>query len=239
MAVQTRTIDYTHDGTGLEGYFAYDDATSGPRPGVLVVHAWAGRSPFEEEVARKLAALGYAALAMDVYGKGVLGSNPEENTALMTPFLQDRPMLQQRLGVGMTVLGEQAEVDAARLAATGYCFGGLCVLDLARTGADFRGSVSFHGLFNAPGNTDGNSIKAKVLALHGWDDPMVPPADVVSLGEEMTKAGADWQIHGYGGTLHAFTHPEANAPDMGAMYNADADRRSWQAMSDFLAEVLA
>ncbi|MEC7303166.1 MAG: dienelactone hydrolase family protein [Pseudomonadota bacterium] len=239
MAVQTRTIDYTDGGTGLEGYFAWDDVVSGARPGVLVVHAWAGRSPFEEEVARKLAALGYAALAMDVYGKGVLGGGPEENAKLMTPFLEDRPTLQNRLKTGLQVIRDQAETDAGKVAATGYCFGGLCVLDLARTGEDFQGAVSFHGLFNKPGNTDGTAIKAKVLALHGWDDPMVPPADVVALAEELTAAGADWQIHGYGNTLHAFTNPEANAPDMGAMYKADADRRSWQAMKNFLAEVLA
>ena len=239
MAVQTRTIDYVDGDTALEGYFAWDNAVSGPRPGVLIVHAWAGRSPFEEEVARKLAGLGYAGLAMDVYGKGVLGNDPEENTKLMTPFIEDRPMLQSRLQIGLQVLRDEEEVDANKIAATGYCFGGLCVLDLARTGENFQGAASFHGLFNKPGNTDGNSIKAKVLALHGWNDPMVPPADVVALAEELTLGGADWQIHGYGNTLHAFTNPEANAPEMGAMYQVDADRRSWHAMENFLAEVLA
>ncbi len=134
MAVQTRTIDYADGGAALEGYFAWDDAASGPRPGVLSVHAWAGRSPFEEEAARKLAGLGYTALAMDVYGKGVLGGSPEENTKLMAPFQEDRAMLQNRLKVGLQVLRDQAEVNASKVAATGYCFGGLCVLDLARTG---------------------------------------------------------------------------------------------------------
>ena len=239
MAIQNRTIDYADSGAALEGYFAWDDVVSGPRPGVLIVHAWAGRSPFEEQAARKLASLGYAAFAMDVYGKGILGSDPEENTKLMTPFLEDRPMLQNRLKTSLEVLRNETEVDAGKVAATGYCFGGLCVLDLARTGEGFQGAASFHGLFNKPGNTDGNAIKAKVLALHGWDDPMVPPADVVALAEELTAAGADWQIHGYGNTLHAFTNPEANAPEMGAMYQVDADRRSWKAMENFLAEVLA
>lgn len=239
MAIQNRLVEYTDAGTVLEAYMAYDDSVDGPRPGVMVVHAWAGRSPFEQEVANKLAAMGYVGFAMDVYGKGVLGGGPDENAALMQPFLDDRPGLQRRLGAAMDVLANQGEVDANRVAATGYCFGGLCVLDLARTGREFRGAVSFHGLFNAPGNTDGNAIKAKVLALHGWDDPMVPPDSVVGLASEMSAAGANWQIHGYGGTLHAFTHPEANAPDMGAMYNADADRRSWEAMSNFLGEVLA
>ena len=239
MAVQTRTIDYADGAAALEGYFAWDDSASDPRPGVLIVHAWAGRSPFEEDAARKLAGLGYTALAMDVYGKGVLGGSPEENTKLMAPFQEDRAMLQNRLKVGLQVLRDQAEVNAGKVAATGYCFGGLCVLDLARTGENFQGAASFHGLFNKPGNTDGNVIKAKVLALHGWDAPMVPPADVVALAEELTASGADWQIHGYGNTLHAFTNPEATAPDMGAMYQEAADRRSWQAMETFLAEVLA
>lgn len=239
MSIQTRTIDYDHSGTALEGYLAWDDSQPAPRPGLLIIHAWAGRSPFEEDVAVKLAGLGYAAFAMDVYGKGILGADPEENTALMQPFLDNRPMLQARLGVGLETLQGQPEVDGSRMAATGYRFGGLAALDLARTGSDFAGAVSFHGLFNPPGNTEGNRIKAKVLALHGWDDPMVPPADVVALGEELTKAGADWQIHGYGHTVHAFTHPQANAPEMGAAYHADADRRSWQAMVNFLAEVLA
>ena len=119
----------------------------------------------------------------------------------------------------------------------GTASGGSRCLDLARTGADFLGAVSFHGLFNPPGNTEGNAIEAKVLALHGWDDPMVPPETVVGLGRELTAAGADWQIHAYGNTLHAFTNPEADAPDMGAVYHPDADRRSWQAMENFLAEL--
>lgn len=238
MAIQNRLVEYTDGDVTLEAHMAFDDEAEGPRPGVMVVHAWAGRSPFEENVANKLAAMGYVGFAMDVYGKGVLGSGPEENAALMQPFLDDRPGLQRRLGLAMDVLAAQDGVDGSRLAATGYCFGGLCVLDLARTGRDFRGAVSFHGLFNPPGNTGGNAINAKVLALHGWDDPMVPPESVVELASEMTAAGADWQLHGYGSTLHAFTNPDANAPEMGAVYSADADRRSWQSMSDFLAEVL-
>jgi dienelactone hydrolase len=137
------------------------------------------------------------------------------------------------------VLGEQPEVDAKRLAAMGYCFGGLTVLDLARSGADVRGVVSFHGLFNAPETSAGASISAKVLCLHGYDDPMVPPESVLALAAELTAAGADWQIHAYGNTLHAFTNPAANDPGFGAVYNADADRRSAQALNDFLAEVMA
>ena len=193
---------------------------------------------FEDEVARKLAALRLRRPCDGRLEKGVLGGGPKENTKLMTPFLEDRDAAEP-IENRPASASRQAETDAGKVAATGYCFGGLCVLDLARTGEDFKGATSFHGLFNKPGNTEVKAIKAKILALHGWDDPMVPPADVVALAEELTAAGADWQIHGYGNTLHAFTNSEANAPDMGAMYKADADRRSWQAMENFLAEVLA
>jgi len=130
-------------------------------------------------------------------------------------------------------------VDAARVAAIGFCFGGLCVLDIARTGEDLAGVVSFHGLFAPPGNTSGNSVKAKVLALHGWDDPMAKPEDAVALGSEMTAMGADWQLHAFGNTMHAFTNPDANDADMGTVYNAAADRRSWIAMQNFLHEIFA
>ena len=235
--IQTRLIEYTHNGILLEGMLAYDNSSKGPRPGVLVSHAWGGRGEFECNKARALAELGYAGFALDLYGKGVLGSSPEENTKLMTPFLEDRSLLQSRLTLALETLQEQDEVDSKQCAAIGFCFGGLCVLDLARVGTDIRGVISFHGLFAPPGNTDGKQIKAKVLALHGNDDPMVPVDAVTALENELTAAGADWQIHVYGNTKHAFTNPEANAPDMGLMYNPDADRRSWRTMKNYLEEI--
>jgi len=167
----------------------------------------------------------------------VQGDSVEENSALMQPFLDDREMLQKRLQGSLDVLGSQNEVDASRLGAIGFCFGGLCVLDLARVGADLNGVVSFHGLFGSPGNTAENKIKARILVLHGWDDPMATPDQVVTLGEELTGMGADWQIHGYGNTMHAFTNPDANDPDFGTVYQPDADRRSWNAMQNFLSEI--
>jgi dienelactone hydrolase len=237
--IQERTIDYTHNGTLLEGFLAYDDAVSGPWPGVLISHAWAGREPFECDKARALAQLGYAGFALDLYGKGVLGTGPEENTKLMQPFLDDRAMLQARLGIALETFGKQPEVDADRIAAMGFCFGGLCVLDMARVGAKVRGVASFHGLFVPPGNTAGNKITAKVLALHGHRDPMVPVEEVIKFEHEMTAAGADWQIHVYGNAMHSFTNPAANDASFGTMYDADSDRRSWQTLVNFLAEVLA
>lgn len=233
-----RYIEYTHNGAVLEAYFAWDDSVAGARPGVLVSHAWGGRGELECAKARQLAELGYCGCALDLYGKGVLGSGPEENTKLMQPFLEDRAMLQERMGLALETLRAQDEVEAERTAAIGYCFGGLCVLDLARSGSDIRGVVSLHGLFNPPGNTAGTKINAKVLALHGHEDPMVPVEAVNALETELTDAGADWQIHVYGNAMHAFTNPNANDAESGLLYSPQADRRSWVSTVDFLGEVL-
>jgi len=174
-----------------------------------------------------------------MYGEGKLGTGVEECSAMMQPLLADRATLQQRINLALDTARQLPEVDTHRIAAMGFCFGGLCVLDLARSGADLQGVVSFHGLFTAPGNTEGNKISAKVLCLHGYDDPLVPAQSIIDLGDELTTAGADWQIHAYGGTVHAFTRPDANDPDFGAVYNPSADRRSWQSLLNFLAEIFA
>ena len=239
MSIQTRLVEY-HDGESvLEGMLVWDDEVGGPRPGVLVSHAWSGRSDYEESKARRLAELGYVAFALDLYGKGVRGSSVEENSALMQPFLDDRAMLQRRLLLAVDTLRQQEEADAAKVAAVGFCFGGLCVLDIARTGAGLAGVVSFHGLLGAPGNTSDKTINAKVLVLHGWDDPMAPPEAVLELTRELSDRQADWQLHAYGNTMHAFTNPDANDRALGTVYDAAADRRSWKAMQDFLAELFA
>jgi len=239
MSIQSRLVEYNDGKSVLEGMLVWDDAVNTPRPGVLVSHAWSGRSDYEEGKARKLAELGYVAFALDLYGKGVRGGSVEENSALMQPFLDDRAMLQQRLLLSVNTLRQQDEVDATKIAAVGFCFGGLCVLDIARTGEALTGVVSFHGLLGAPANTSGNTIRAKVLVLHGWDDPMGPPEDVLALASELSEGQADWQFHAYGNTMHAFTNPDANDPAMGTVYNAAADRRSWKAMQDFLTELFA
>ena len=237
MGIDTRTVEYRDGDTVLEGYMAWDDTAHDPRPGVLVSHAWAGRSEFEENRAERLAELGYVGFALDVYGKGVLGASKEENAALMQPLLDDRAVLQRRLQVALEQMCKQKEVDPVRVAAMGYCFGGLCVLDLARIGADVLGVASFHGLFGKPGNTDGNRITTKVLVMHGWDDPMATPEQVFALTEELNEMGADWQIHAYGNTLHAFTKPSANDPEFGMVYSPAAEVRSWQNLQLFLAEI--
>lgn len=231
------SIEYTHAGATLEGLYAAPD-TATARPAILIAHAWGGRDAFAIEKARELAALGYAAFALDTYGKGVFGSGPEQNQKLMMPFLQDRALLRDRLTAALDCLRAQPGVDASRIAIMGYCFGGLCALDLARSGADIRGAVSFHGLFLPPGLPQ-QPIRARVLALHGYADPLVPPQQVLDFATEMTEAGVDWQLHAYGGVLHAFTVPEANDLALGALYDARAARRSWQAMLDFYAEIFA
>lgn len=239
MSLKHRLVEYRDGDTLFEGRIAWDDSIAGPRPGVLVSHAWAGRSDYEDGKADGLAELGYAALSLDLYGKGIRGGCPEENRALMQPFLDDRAMLQHRLLVSLSALREQPEVDAERTAAIGFCFGGLCVLDIARAGGDVAGVISVHGLLAAPGNTSGNTINARVLALHGWDDPMATPDDVNVFATEMSAMKADWQLHAYGNTMHAFTNPAANDPGMGTVYNATADRRSWQAIQNFLEELFS
>lgn len=237
VAIQTRNVEYNDGGIVLEAYMSWDDSESEARPGVLISHAWSGRSEFEENKAEKLAELGYVGFALDLYGKGVRGASVEENNALMQPLLENRATLQRRMKLALDELRKQTEVDHQRVAAMGFCFGGLCVLDLARTGADVLGVASFHGLFKPPGNTQGNRISAKVLVMHGWDDPMATPDEVIALAEELTTMGADWQIHGYGNTMHAFTNPSANDAARGTVYDANADRRSWQNLQLFLAEI--
>ena len=239
MSVSTRHIDYADGDAPLEGLLAWDDALPGPRPGVLVAHTWAGRGRFEEETAAGLTRLGYAGFALDLYGKGVRGETLEEKKALMRPFMDDRALLQRRMAAALEALRRQAEVDPGRTAAIGFCFGGLCVLDLARSGADVGAVASFHGMFTPPANAAGGRISAKVLALHGWDDPMAPPEALLGLARELSARGADWQIHAYGNTMHAFTNPEANDPGFGTVYQADSARRAWQAMRNFLAETLS
>lgn len=239
MAIIENTITYRDGEAELEAVFAFDDSFSGHRPAVLISHAWGGRDDFVADKAQKLAGLGYVGFALDLYGKGILGASKDENAKLMQPFLEDRGKLQRRMKAALAAVKQLPEVDDQNIAAMGFCFGGLCVLDLARTGADLKGVISFHGLLGAPDNTHGIKIKAKVLVLHGHDDPMVPPKQELAFQEEMTQAGADWQFVTYGHTVHAFTNPVANDPNFGTVYNADADRRSWLAMQNFLAEIFS
>ena len=229
-------FDYDFNGNKYEGFVARP-ATDGDSALVLVAHAWGGLGDHEKEAATRLARLGYTGFAIDVYGKGKRGTTVEENQALMNPLASDRDELQARLKASLDAGRALGNIDQARSAIIGYCFGGMCAFDLARTGSDIRGAVSFHGLFGAPGNHADTKITAKVLALHGWSDPMATPEQMIEFGKEMDSKGANWQVHAYGDTFHSFTKKAANDRANGQEYSPDADRRSWRAMQNFLEEV--
>lgn len=237
MSIQSRLVEYADGDRVFEGRLFWDDAWRDRRPGVLVAHTIAGRTAHEEGKAERLAALGYVGFAIDVYGKGTQSTDMAANKSCMDALKADRAGLQRRLQAALQMLREQVEVDRSKTAAIGYCFGGLCVLDIARAGTDIAGVVSVHGIFTPPGTPTGAQISAKVLALHGWDDPLAKPAEVLALADELSAAGADWQLHGYGHTMHAFTNPAARDPAGGKAFNADADRRAWAATEYFLAEL--
>jgi dienelactone hydrolase len=239
--IVTRTVEYTHGDTKLIGYLAYDDAVQGKRPGVLVVHEWYGLNDYAKRRARELAALGYVALAADIYGEGKVAANREEAAALAGRFRGgDGSLLRERTAAGLEALRSQEEVDPQRLAAIGYCFGGTAVLELARSGADLDLVVSFHGGLQTAAPASRGDIKATVLVLNGAADPMVPPEDRAAFMKEMDEAGADWQLVEYGGAVHAFTNPDADKAGIpGVAYDEKADRRSWEAMRSALAEAFA
>jgi len=237
-AIKTQTIEYKEGDTVLEGFVAYDDAVTGKRPGVLVVHQWKGLTDYEKKRAEMLAGLGYVAFAVDIYGKGVRPTDTQSAGAEAGKYKNDRALLRKRVNAGLTELKKQPQVDTSKIAAIGYCFGGTTVIELARSGADVVGVVSFHGALDSPHPEDGKNIKCKVLALHGADDPFVPAADVAAFEEEMRQAKVDWELLKYGGAVHSFTDWNAKDPSMpGARYNEKADRRSWQDMQQFFAEV--
>lgn len=241
MAIISNTVNYLDGDTVLEAFFAVDDAIVGTRPAVLIAHMWGGRDDFIGDKTKQIAALGYVGFALDMYGKGMRGTNAEQNAALMQPFIDDRAMLQRRINAALQALRLLPWVNDKKIAAIGYCFGGLCVLDLARSGADILGVVSFHGILDAPSTPENQPIKAKVLALHGHEDPLATMPQVQAFQREMTVAKADWQIHTYGHNVHAFTNPRATDPALQDTYryNACADRRAWQAMQNFLTEIFS
>jgi dienelactone hydrolase len=232
MPIASRTLRYEHGGVAFEAFAAWDDASDAPKPIILIAGTFMGRTAFEEDKARKLAAAGYVGVAIDLYGIENNPTNYDEASIAMGVLNGDRVLLRDRLRAALeTALGVGAPADPAKVAAIGFCFGGKCVLDLARSGADVAGVASFHGLYDAP-PFPSQAIKARVLVLHGWDDPLDPPETVLALTKEMTEAKVDWQIHSYGHTGHGFTNPARET-----MYSPAADRRSWRSLMDFLEEL--
>ena len=237
-AIHTETIDYKQGGTTLEGFLAYDDSVSGKRPGVLVVHQWMGLTDYEKKRAEMLARLGYVAFCADIYGKGVRPKNASEAGALAGKYKNDRQLLRARVNAGLDELKINPLADSNRVAAIGYCFGGTAVIELALSGAQLNGVVSFHGGLDAPNPADAKNIKCKVLAMQGADDPFVPASDIEAFKDEMRRANVDWQFIQFGGAVHAFTQWNAgNDNSKGAAYNARADKRSWEYMKLFFAEI--
>jgi dienelactone hydrolase len=236
--IVTKTIDYKEGDTALEGFVAYDNSVKNSRPGVLIVHQWKGLGAYEKMRAEMLAKMGYVAFACDIYGKGVRPTSMQEAGAQAGKYKGDRALLRKRVQAGLETLLKQQGVDSKHIGAIGYCFGGTTVLELARSGADVGGVVSFHGGLGTPTPEDAKNIKAKVLALHGADDPNVPPPEVAAFEKEMRDAKVDWQLVAYGNAVHSFTDKGAgNDNSKGAAYNEKADHRSWETMKDFFSEI--
>jgi len=231
-------VDYTEGGTDLQGYLAYDDAVTTPRPGVLVVQEWWGVNDYPKMRARQLAELGYVAFAADMYGKGKVTDDPKQAGEWAGPLIKDRAKMRARVTAGLEELKKQKQVDANKIAAIGYCFGGTAVLELARSGADLAGVVVFHGGLSSPLPAVGE-IKPKILVCTGADDPNVKIDQIVAFEAEMKALKADAQVNIYPFAVHAFTNPNADKHHIpGVGYNEQADKRSWQAMKDFLAETI-
>ncbi|MDD5712805.1 MAG: dienelactone hydrolase family protein [Smithellaceae bacterium] len=238
--LRTKVVEYSDQGAVMAGYLAYDSAFKGPRPGVLVAHEWWGLNDYIRSRADQLARLGYVAFAADIYGKGNRAKTPAEAAALAGRFVNDRPLVRSRIKAALAVLKNEKLTAGQPIAAIGYCFGGMTVLELARSGADIAGVVSFHGTLDTPNVADAKNIRAKVLVLQGADDPYVPAAKRITFEDEMRMGGVDWQMNVYGNTVHSFTNPASgDDPTKGVAYNQESARRSWEAMQAFFKEIFA
>lgn len=237
--VKTKTVEYTDGDVKLEGFVAWDsEKVTDAAPGILVVHQWMGLTEYEQTRCKQLADLGYVAFALDIYGKGVRPSTQQQAGEFAGTYKKDRALYRRRLNLGLEQLRTQKGVASNKIAAIGYCFGGTGTLELARSGADISGVVSFHGGLDSPTPDDGKKIKAKILALHGADDPFVPAKDIDAFKAELTSAKVDWQMIYYSNAVHSFTQPMAgNDNSRGAAYNKKADERSWEAMRQFFDEI--
>jgi len=229
--------EYKEGSTVLEGHLAYDDSNPGKRPGVLLFPDWTGVGDYARKRAAMLVDLGYAVFCADVYGKGIRPSGPEACTQEMMKYVNDRPLLRARATAGLEQLRALPVVERARIAAIGYCFGGVTSIELARSGADIAGVIGFHSNLGTPNPADAKNIKAKVLVLNGADDPVVPDTETAAFEKEMRDAKVDWQLVRYGNAVHAFTHWHIAPGGKEAAYEERADKRSWVAMQAFFKEI--
>ena len=239
MNLKTRPVEYKDGKTTCVGYLAWDDSRADPLPCVLINHAWGGLDGFAQDYAVKMAALGYVGFALDNYGDGALPETMEEKAGFMNPLKDDRKALLKRLKAGYKAAASLDEVDENYMSAMGFCFGGLCTLDMARAGLDLHAAISFHGLLDAPEGLPNKKVKASILVAHGWDDPMADPDMVKAFGAEMAAKKCDWQLHAYGNVVHGFMNPAADNKKMGIVYNEAAAQRATNASLDLLAEKFA
>ena len=232
-----KKVEYKEGSTQLEGILVYDDAKTEKRPGVMIAPNWMGLTDETDHKAEMIVALGYVAFEADPYGKGIHPKDQAEAGKLATALKTDRKTLRARMNAGLKVLQENSLVNISKLAAIGYCLGGTSVIELARSGAPLAAVVSFHGGLDSPTPADGKNIKAKVLALHGADDPFEKPEDLVAFEKEMRDSKVDWQLIKYGGAVHSFTDKSAGSDNSkGAAYNERADRRAVSDMKTLFAE---
>lgn len=233
------SVLYHDGGTELEGYWAKAECGAGNAPTVLVIHQWKGLTDNEKTRANMLAKQCYNAFAVDMYGKGIRPANNEDAGKEATIYKNDPTLARRRISAALDFARKQPGVDTAKIAAIGYCFGGTMALELARSGADVKGVISFHGGLGTPAPlTEPGVIKASVQVHHGAADPMVPPAEVKAFEDEMNTANADWSLTSYAHAVHSFTQKESgDDPSKGVAYNEKADTRSWSAASAFLKEV--
>ena len=238
-ALKTQLVEYKQGEAVLEGYMSYDDTFTGKRPGILVVHEWKGLNNYAKMRADMLAKLGYVAFAADIYGKGIRPQTVADAGALAGKYKADRPLLRARVNAALDVLKANPNVDPGKLAAIGYCFGGTSVLELARSGADVKGIVSFHGGLSSPTPQDAQNIKAKVLALHGAADPFVKADEVAAFEKEMKDANVNYRLIKYPGAMHGFTNPDNKNVPPGVLYNEAADKASWKEMKEFFKEIFS
>lgn len=239
MAIVRRTLVYEGPGGPFEGVAAWDDTIAGRRPCLLVLPNVLGQKEADNLKAEALAELGYVALAADVFGQGRRTTlQSDDRTRYMDELNADRGLLRERLAASLAALKALPQADPDKAAAIGFCFGGKCVLDMARAGLGIIGGVTFHGVYDRPDYANVAPITAKLLLCHGWDDPISPPDATVALANELTASGADWQLHAYGHAGHAFTDASRTAPGNIA-WEPRADRRSWRAMVNFFEELFA
>ena len=237
-AIKTREVEYRQGETRLQGFFAWDDAVKGRRPGVLVVHEWWGHNEHARNQAKRLAEAGYVGFALDMYGKGKVTTHPKDAEAFMTEATRDASVVTARFNAALEQLKRNPHVDPKKIAAIGYCFGGGVVLGQARAGLDLAAVASFHGVLATQTPAEPGKVRARILVQTGEDDPMIPPAQVEAFKNEMMAAGAKFDVITYPGARHSFTNPHADAVGMPALaYNADADQKSWAKMLEMFREV--